>query len=252
MTAAATDPQLIKLARTLRVPVDDLGYLAEVPDTDLRLFRMQVADMLFDHQSVGLRRIAGAAKIIPTPILAKLVGHHHNALLAAKMSAVLDPGHAVEVAKRLPADFLADIAAQLDARRAATIIAGLPSATVADVAEVLAERADWITLGDLMASVSDDAARVTAAALDGLALTRTAFLVDEVAQLERFVGLVPEPKLADMLRATADHDLWAEFHTTLTALSPDAVESVRAAAAGLPGAQRDRALAEIEGRRAAE
>ncbi|MGV9817390.1 hypothetical protein [Nocardia xishanensis] len=248
----SADPQVIKLARTLRVPVDDLEYLADVPDMELRQFRMQVADMLFDHQSYGLRRMARAAKIIPTPILVKLVDRHHNALLAAKMSAVLDPGHAVEVAKRLPVDFLADIAAQLDARRAATIIAGLPPATVRAVAERLAARGDWITLGDLMSSVSDDAARATVAALDGLALTRTAFLVDEAAQLERFVGLVPESKLADMLSATADHDLWAEFHTTLAALSPDAVRSVRTAAAGLPTAQRDRALAEIDGHRVAE
>ncbi|WP_067846030.1 hypothetical protein [Nocardia lijiangensis] len=252
MTAPAADPQLVKLARTLHVSVDDLGYLADVPDTELRLFRFQVADMLFDHQSVGLRRIGRAAKVIPTPILVKLVGRHRNALLAAKMSAVLDPGHAVEVARRLPPDFLADIAAQLDARRAATIIAGLPSATVVSVAEQLAARADWITLGDLMSSISNEAARATAAALDGLALTRTAFLVDEAGQLERFVGLVPAPKLADMLHATADHDLWAEFRTTLSALSPDAVQSMRAAAAGLPAVQRDRALAEIEGCRAAE
>ncbi|WP_431969762.1 hypothetical protein [Nocardia sp. bgisy134] len=252
MTAPSVAPQLVKLARTLRVPVDDLGYLGDVPDAELRQFRMQVADMLFDHQAHGLRRMAGATKVIPIPILVKLVGRHHNALLAAKMSAVLDPGHAVQMAKRLPVDFLADIAAQLDPRHAATIIAGLPSATVRAVAEQLAARGDWITLGDLMSSVSDAAARATVVVLDGLALTRTAFLVDEPAQLERFVGLVPESKLADMLSATADHDLWPEFHSTLSALSPDAVRSVRTAAAGLPAVQRDRALAEIEGRRAAE
>ncbi|MFD0361478.1 hypothetical protein ACFQZZ_08460 [Nocardia sp. GCM10030253] len=243
--------QLIKLARTLGVPVDQLTYLADVPDTDLRDFRFQVADLFFEGQSEGLRRVAAASKVVPTPIIAKLVTRSRNALFAARMSGVLDPSHAVDVAKRLPTDFLADVATQLDARRAAPMIAGLPTATVVAIAEVLAARSDWLTLGDLVATISDEAARATEAVLDGVALVRSAYLVDDAEYLERFVNLASVSKLTEMLRAAAEHDLWSEFRPTLAALSESAVEAVRTAAERLPPELGDRALAEIADRRSA-
>ncbi|MFQ6326835.1 hypothetical protein ACLMAL_11910 [Nocardia sp. CWNU-33] len=130
-----------------------------------------------------------------------MVTRNHNALFAAKTSEVLVVSNAVDAAKRLPADFLADVAAHLDARRSAPMIAGLPAATVVAVAEVLAARQDWITLGDLVATISDDAARATEAALDGVALVRAAYWVDDARHLERFVNLASAAKLPPAVSA---------------------------------------------------
>lgn len=251
MTEPKHSAQLLKLARTLGVPVDQLAYLTEVPDQDLREFRLQVADLFLDGQEAGLHRVAQAARVIPTPIIAKMVARNRSALLAARMSGVLDPSHAVDVAKRLPVDLLADIAAVLDPRHSAAIIGGLPEATIVAIGTELAAREDWITLGDLLVSVLDPAARATTAALDGLALVRTAVLVDDATDLKRFVNLAAEDKLVEMLRATADHDLWSEYRSTLDVLPDSAVETVRAAAEKLPTAQRERALTEIADRRSA-
>jgi hypothetical protein len=248
-TDNAANAQLIKLARTLCVPVEQLAYLADVPEADIRAFRLQVADLLFESQSGGLRRVASASKVIPTPAIAKMLARNHNALLAARMSAVFDPVHAVDVAKRLPVDFLADIASQLDSRRSTPLIAGLPVDTVVAVAKELAKREDWVTLGDLVAAISDDAARDTEAVLDGTALVRSAYLVDDAAYLERFVNLASEAKLAEMLRAAAEYDLWSEYGPTLAVLSESAIDAVRTAAEQLPPDLRDRALAEIADRR---
>ncbi|WP_406229400.1 hypothetical protein [Nocardia sp. NBC_01009] len=249
-TDTTVNVQLIKLARTFGIPVDQLTSLADVSVSDLRDFRFQIADLFFEGQSEGLRRVVAASKVIPNPIIAKLVTRNHNALFAAKTSEVLEVSNAVDVAKRLPADFLADVAAHLDARRSAPMIAGLPAATVVAVAEVLAARQDWITLGDLVATISDDAARATEAALDGVALVRAAYWADDARHLERFVNLASAAKLTEMLRAAAEHDLWSEYRPTLDALSESAVEAVRTAAEQLPSDLRDRALAEIADRRA--
>ncbi|WP_194837116.1 hypothetical protein [Nocardia sp. XZ_19_369] len=237
--------QLTKLARTLGVPVDRLDYLADVPATDLRDFRFQIADLLFESQSGGLRKVAAAAKVIPAQIIAKLVARNRNALLAARMAAVLEPSHAVDVAKRLPVDFLAEVAPLLDARRSAYLIADLPTDTIVAVGKLLARRQDWITLGDLMAVISDDAARAAQAALDGTALLHAAYLVDDAEHLARLVALVSETKLAEMLRAAAEHDLWDEYRSTLDGLPDPALATVRAAADQLPPDLRDRALTEI-------
>lgn len=245
MTDPRPSAQLLKLARTLGVPVEQLADLAEVPDQDLREFRHQVTDLYVEGQEDGLHRVAQASKVIPTPITAKMVARSRGALLAARMSVVLDPAHAVDVAKRLPVDFLADVSAQLDPRHSAAIIGSLPKATIVAVGKELAAREDWITLGDLMASISDAAVRATEAALDGNALVRASFLVDDVAHLERVANLTSREKLTEMLRAAADHDLWSEFRSTLRVLSDTSVEAVRAAAEELPAEQRERALAEI-------
>ncbi|MEU7141898.1 hypothetical protein ABZ942_20770 [Nocardia sp. NPDC046473] len=247
MTDAAT-AQVTKLARTLGVPVERLAYLADVSAADVRDFRFQVADLLFESQSGGLRKTAAAAKVIPAPVIAKLVARNRNALLAARMAGVLEPSHAVDVAKRLPVDFLAEVAPLLDARRSAYIIAGVPTDTIVAVAKLLAEQADWITLGDLMAAISDAAARAAQAALDGTALIRAAFLVDDAEHLERLVALVSAAKLAEMLGAAAEHDLWDEYRSTLDGLSGSALAAVRAAVDQLPPEHRDRALAEIADR----
>ncbi|MGW4772958.1 hypothetical protein ACWEO2_33595 [Nocardia sp. NPDC004278] len=250
-----TDPmrsvQLLKLARTLGVPVEQLADLVEVPDQDLREFRRQVTDLFVEDQESGLHRVAQASKVIPPPIAAKMVARSRGALLAARMSAVLDPAHAVDIAKRLPVDFLADVAAQLDPRHAAAIIGGLPEKTTVAVGKELAAHQDWITLGELMASISDTAVRATEAAIDGDALVHAAFLVDDVAQLERVVNLTSREKLTEMLRAAADHDLWSEFRGTLRVLSDTAIAAIRAAAEELPAEQREQALAEIADRHSA-
>ncbi|WP_327098028.1 hypothetical protein OIE68_03880 [Nocardia vinacea] len=243
--------QLLKLARTLGVPVEQLAYLADVPDADLREFRRQVTDLFVAGQEAGLRRVAQASKVIPTSITAKMVARSRGALLAARMSGVLDPSHAVDVAKRLPVDFLAEIAARLDPRHSAAIIGGLPEATIVAVGKELAAREDWITLGELVASIPDTAARATESALDGIALVRSAHLVDDAAQLERFVNLAPRDKIVEMLWATAEYDLWPEYRGTLDVLSESAIDVVRAAAEELPVEQRDRVLTEIADRRSA-
>ncbi|MFE9581754.1 hypothetical protein ACFYO1_35635 [Nocardia sp. NPDC006044] len=247
----ATSAQIIKLARTLGVSADQLDYLTDVPAADVRDFRFQVADLLFDSQSGGLRKVAAAAKVIPAPVIAKLVARSRNALLAARMAGVLEPAHAVDVAKRLPVDFLAEVAPLLDPRRAAYLIAGVPTETIVEVGKLLARQEDWITLGDLMAVVSDESVRAAQAVLDGAALLHSAFLIDDAEHLERLVGLVSERKLAEMLEAAAEHDLWDEYRSTLGSLSDSALTVVRAAVDQLPPEHRDRALAEIADRRPA-
>ncbi|MFC9440240.1 hypothetical protein ACFTVM_41035, partial [Nocardia sp. NPDC057030] len=139
----------------------------------------------------------------------------------------------------------------LDPRRAAYLIAGVPTETIVAVGKILARQEDWITLGDLMAVVSDESVRAAQAALDGTALLHSAFLIDDAEHLERLVGLVSEQKLAEMLEAAAEHDLWDEYRSTLGGLSDSALTVVRAAVDRLPPEHRDRAHAEIADRRPA-
>jgi hypothetical protein len=236
---------LIKLARTLRVPVERFDYLADVPEADIAAFRQQVADMLFEYQSRRLAGIAAAARVLPGPVVAKLVRLKPNALLTAGAAGVMEPAHAVDIAKRLPAAFLAEVAAQLDSRRTARIIGKLPTKVVVQVAEEVARREDWMTLGDLVAVVADDAAEATVAALGGIALVESARMVDDPQSLARFADLLPEAKVAELLNAVAEQDLWHELRPLLRTLPESSIAIAVATAEKLPADRRDRALAEI-------
>jgi hypothetical protein len=244
-TVPATPVALIKLARTLAVPVERLAFLTDVPVADLLALRRQVADMLFASQSKRLAGVAAAARVLPGPVTAKLVQLKPNALLAAGTAGLLEPGLAVDIAKRLPPALLAQMAARLDPRRAEQIIARLPAKTMVAVAEHLARAEDWVTLGDLVGVVSDDAGRATAATLTGYALVQSARMVDDPAALSHFAGLLAEPTIARMLRVVAEQELWDDLRPTLLALPDSARALARTAAETLPAADRARALAEI-------
>lgn len=236
---------LTKLARTLQVPPARIAFLTDVPEADLAAFRAQVADMLFESQSRRLSRIAAAARVLPAPVTAKLVQLKPNALLTAGAAGLLEPGHAVDVAKRLPTAFLAQVAARLDSRRSERIIGKLPTKTIVQVAEQLARARDWVTLGDLVGVVSDDVAKATVAVLSGSALVQAARMVDDPASLTRFTGLLSETKMAEMITVVAEEDLWDQLRPTLLALPDSARALATAAAEKLPADHRTRALAEI-------
>jgi hypothetical protein len=241
---------LAKLARTLRIPVERVAYLAEVPDADITAFRQQIADMLFEYQSRRLATIAAAARIMPAAIIAKLVRAKPNALLTAGAAGVLEPAQAVDIAKRLPAEFLAEVAALLDSRRTGRIIGGLPDKVIVKVAEEVARQEDWMTLGELVGLVTDEAARATVAALPALALVHAARMVDDPQSLSRFSGLISESKLTDLLNTVAEHDLWDELPTLLRSLPESSVALATAAAEKLPADRKTRALSEITAARA--
>ncbi|NUS42100.1 MAG: hypothetical protein HOQ24_00125 [Mycobacteriaceae bacterium] len=233
-----------KLARTLHTAPAELDFLAGVPEADLLAFRRQVADYLFESHAQGLHRIAAATKIVPAALAAKLVGKVRNPVLAAKVAGVLDPGHAVDVAKRLPADFLAEVAAHLDTARSERIIGKLPVSLITDVAVRITRRGDWLTLAELVSVVPDDAAKRTLEALDPEALVRSGPLVDETEH-ERLVALISPAKIAEMLRVTAELDLWDELRPTTAALPESGKAAARTAAEQLPPAIRDKALSEL-------
>ncbi|HVW43727.1 MAG TPA: hypothetical protein VHC18_20500 [Amycolatopsis sp.] len=181
------DAEIRKLARVLGVAPERFAYLREVPPADLRRLREQVTSTLFDAHAGVLERIAGATRLLPSPLLAGLAEKVFGPLLSSRIAGLVDVGRGVDIAKRLRPSFLADVAAELDPRRAAGIIAGLPERLVVAVAKELTRREDWITIARFVDHLPESAILASREVIPDDALPEVAAMLDDPARVTYLV-----------------------------------------------------------------
>jgi hypothetical protein len=243
----AAEAEILKLARVLDVEPGRLGYLARVDADDLRAFREQVTDALFDANAAALQRMALAARVVPVGVLAKIAEKVFGPLLCARIAGLVDVSRGVDVAKRLHFRFLAEVAAELDPRRASAIISRIPLDTVLAVAAELTCREDWITLGRFVGHLPDPTVRRALAEIDDPGLLRIAFVLDDKRRIDHVVGLLPADRLGRLITAAAaDEDLWNPALDLLTHLADARRATLAPLLGGLPDGLRERAQATIK------
>ncbi|HVK26316.1 MAG TPA: hypothetical protein VM677_33615 [Actinokineospora sp.] len=200
MTAAA---EIVKLARLLGEKPERFEYLADLPVSDLRVLREKATDVLFDANRAVFERIAAASKLVPTAVTVGVAQKAFGPLLCARVAGVLEPERAVDIAGRLPVDFLADVAAELDPRRAAGVLAALPSGPVVAVGRELTRRGDYVTMGRFIGELPDSALRATVQALDAEAILRTAAFSENEDRFAEIFAMVPDTKVPEIARVFA-------------------------------------------------
>lgn len=216
-----TSAEILKLERLLGLEGGDLGFLADVDPGELRTLRERVTDSLFDEGAHSLTRLAAAAKLLPSGLVASVAERSFGPLLCARAAAAVDPDKAIDVAKRLSSGFLADATIELDPRRVAGIIAGVPTSLVEPVARELGERREYVTMGRFLAFVPDHAIGAAMGALSDESMLRTAFVLEHKDALDHAVGLLPPDRLPGVLRVASEMDLWAEALDLLQHLSQE-------------------------------
>jgi hypothetical protein len=242
----ASRAEILKLARVLDVEPERLEYLARVDADDLKAFREQVTDTLFDANIAVLQRMALAARLLPGGVLAKIAEKVFGPLLCARIAGLVDVARGVDVAKRLHPRFLAEVAAELDPRRASAIITRIPLDTVLAVAAELARKEDWITLGRFVGHLPDPTVRRALEQIDDAGLLRIAFVLDDKSRIDHVVGLLPADRLGGLLTAAGrDEDLWTPALDLLTHLSEPRRATLKPLLGGLPSGLRERAQATI-------
>ncbi len=216
-----TAAEILKLERLLGLGDGELGFLADVDPAELRTLRERATDSLFDQGAHSLNRLAAAAKLLPSGLVANVAERSFGPLLCARAAAAVDPDKAIDVAKRLSSGFLADATIELDPRRVARIIAGVPTSLVEPVARELGERGEHVTMGRFLAFVPDHAIAAAMGALSDEAMLRTAFVLEHKEALDHAVGLLPPDRLPGVLRVASELDLWAEALDLIDHLSQE-------------------------------
>lgn len=202
--------EIAKLARLLTADEERFAALVAVPAADLRTLRDQITDVLYDSDAAGLRRAAGASRHMPGAISAAVAQHALGPVLCARIAGLVDTHSAVDVAKRLPIPFLADVSAAMDPRRASHVIAAIPADHVVQVAAELARRGEHVTMGNFVGHLDDATISASFAVLSDADLLQTGFVMDDKGRLDGVIALLPPERLHGVIAAAHEHDLWTE------------------------------------------
>lgn len=237
--AAASRAELIKLARLLDTPPERLAGLEGVSATALRKLREQTADALFEADRPHFERVVAAARVVPGSLAARLTERALGPLLGARAAALLEPGQAVDLARRLSPGFLADLAVRLDPRRAGEQIGGLPADLVAEVAEELCRRREHVAMAGFVGHLDDDALFATLAVLDEDALLGIGFLMEDPQRLRAIVALLPDERIVGLIALSEEESRVDELLEVVSRLG----KRERARAARLAAEHGGKALA---------
>ncbi|HEY2159799.1 MAG TPA: hypothetical protein VGH24_00695 [Solirubrobacteraceae bacterium] len=230
--------EILKLARLVGCEPQELAYLELLEPQDVRDLREQVTGVLFDADRHMLQRVAAASKLLPSKLAATIGESVFGPLLCARLTGVLDPHRAVDIASRLSTPFLADVSQDLDPRRASRVIGELPASQVADIAKELVRRRQYITMGNVVGHLSKAATLAALGVIDNEALLRTAYVVESKGSLASLVALIGEERMRTIIRTAADADLWAEALDVMGHVS----ERQRGELADIAAAQDDEVL----------
>jgi hypothetical protein len=209
-TRLKTHAEVTKLGRLLSEPPERLDYLHKLRPDDLRLLRELATDAHYASDGARFQRIAFASSLLPHPLTALIAQKAFGPLLCARIAGVLHTDHAIALADRMPADFLADLAVELDPRRCSAIIAGMPADQIAEVAEIMGKRGEYVAMGRFVGHMTNDAIEQSLAVLDEPALLRISYVLEGDDGLERVIGLMSTDHLRRTVRAATEHDLWPE------------------------------------------
>ncbi len=203
--------QALRLASLLDTDVDDLDFLIEqVPAATIAALRDQITEVLFDASGDRLKGAASAAALLPAPVAASLAEKAMGPAMCALLAGSLDDRRLVDIAKRLPAPFLAEVAVRIDPRRVPDVVATMPPKRVAAVATELVARGEYVTMGQFAAYLGPEATELAIATLDDDDLLRTAFMVDDDARLEEILAGLPDERVVGLLDAARRTGLWFE------------------------------------------
>jgi hypothetical protein len=235
--------EILKLSRLIGCGAEELGYLEPLDPQDVRDLREQVTGVLFDADRHMLGRVAAASKLLPSKLTATIGESVFGPLLCARLTGLLDPHRAVDIAARLPSSFLADVTEHLDPGRASRVIGELPAARVAEIAEELVSREQYITMGNVVGHLSKAATLAALDVVDDEALLRTAYVVESKGSLGSLVALLPEQRLETIIRTASQAGLWPEALDVMDHVS----ERQRGELADIAAAQDDEVLESLIG-----
>lgn len=230
--------EILKLAWLVDAEPEDLSYLESVEAQDIRDLREQVTVAMFDSDRQLLQRVAAATKLIPGKLAAVIGERAFGPLLCARVTGLLEPSRAVDIAARLETDFLADLAVELDPRRASRVIAEIPPEQIAEITRELARREEFIPMGGLVGHLPEAALRAAIDVIDDETLLLTAYVVEAKGNLGALVGLLRPERLESIICTAVKRDLWPEALDVLGHVS----ERQRGQLGDIAAAQEDAVL----------
>jgi hypothetical protein len=237
--------EVMKVARLLHREPESLDYLASLDVEELRELRERLTETVFDAHTGSLRRLAAASRLLPVGLSASMGESVFGPLLSARLTGLLEPGRAADMAAKLPAPFLADVAVEMDPRRASDLISRIPPDQIAQITAELMARGEYVTMGRFVGHLSQDAIAAALGEMDDRSLLGVVFVLEDKNDLPGLVALLPERRVAAVIQAAANNDLWVEALDLLDHLTPQQRDDMVAATLRLEPAALDALVAAV-------
>jgi hypothetical protein len=245
MSKLAHRAEIIKLARLLGTPPEQLDYLDKLDTLAIRRVREQATAALFDPDRKMFQRVATASRLMPAAVTALIAEKALGPLLCARVTGLMAPDRAVDISSKLKTGFLADLCLELDPRSAREVLEAMPVPRIVEVGQELARRKEYITMARFVDSLGDEAIRAVMNALrDDEALLRIGFFVEDSGRLSAIIDLLQDPRLRNIVgvAVAGDAALWPEALALINSVEPPQRRRMAALAAGLDDAAVARML----------
>ncbi|WP_447646025.1 hypothetical protein [Nocardioides zeae] len=233
-TRLAARIELTKLAHELDLGLDEVAFLADADPEALRRLRTDVAEQLFARHADRFARIAHLSSLVPVGIAARAAQHAVGPLVSARIAGSLPPAEAVRLARRLPADFLAEVTLTLDPARVSGIVGELDVALVTEIGRLLLERGEHVVLGRFVSVVPTSSALAVVEGADPGDLLKAALFADDRSVLPALVDGLDDDVLVAVVEHAHTTDAHVDALTLVTSLDHAARARVVGLVAGLP------------------
>ena len=202
--------ELEKLAAALHVPVAELMFLSHLELEELRQLRNVLSAELFDRHHERFRRLAESTRLLPNKLVALITTKVIPAYISAQVTGLLEPADAVDLARRLPVPYQADICCFLDPRRAVPVLQAMPGDNLVAVARELIKRRQFMVMARFVDALTDAQIQRVAARMDGESLLRVGFFIERDERLNQLISMLDIDQLAQTIEAAGIDDgaLW--------------------------------------------
>lgn len=239
MSKLETRAEIARLAALLRVSEAHLAFIAHQDLETLRSLREQVTDRLFDADRNVLEAIAKANSMVPGSVSSKIAVKAFPPSLAARVAGVLGTDKAIDMARRVPVAYLADLAPHLDPRRVTAILEKLPTQLLVDAGKLLGERGAYIAMADFVGVLDDSQIARVVPVLSDEALVRTGLVIEDPRRIAAIITLLPPDRLAGVVTTAARLGQWDGIRRAVEHFGPATRAAVTDIARGLDGVPDD-------------
>src|SRR5262249_52514320 len=131
--------------------------LDTLPEPELRRLHDQISHALFADGQARFARVANLSKSLPAPVAGKLAERFLPAVLAARVTELLEPAKARDLVDRVAVPYLADVSVALDPVRSRPVVEALPAERIGEVAGELFQRGEYVTMAEFVGTLAPDA-----------------------------------------------------------------------------------------------
>ncbi|MBL1077024.1 hypothetical protein JK358_21740 [Nocardia sp. 2] len=237
MTNLAARAEVIKLARELHTPAEDLAFLLDSDPAAIRRIRHGMHAALDARHRPMFDRLAKVSALVPNSLAVAIATRYYGPVLCGMIASSLSPERAVALIGHVPTDFLADVSVHVDPAAATPIVRAFDSDILVPVMRELLARKDYVTLARFLVAATDrqllDVVPHIETGEDLLLVAFNAELDSVADRFEVVLADLSDDRIRDIVQAMHDRDRFAEGLTFMQFLTDKTLGRVADATAAL-------------------